>query len=196
LEKTITVSRLPAMPDGVRQQGETPYGKKKSYTARHEDEHARSAPKRIIEPEPDGVPASKGMPDSEPQEDERKHKKSWADKPRPDKAKGEKRSDIGRDQKPRDEKRQSDGSRGVTHGDKKLGDKPFRAKRPEDKKSYRKKPKVKTGSKTEGKKHRVKIEGNKPRGDKPSEKVGPKTEGKKPNKKTKRATLTLKGTTK
>jgi ATP-dependent RNA helicase DeaD len=193
LEKTITVARLPAMPDGVRQRGETPYSKKKAYTERHEGEHVRTAPKRIIESEPDGVPASKGMPDGEPQEEGRKHKKSWADKPRPDKAKGEKRADTGADQKLRDEKRQSDEPRGVTHRDKKRGDKPLRAERSEDKKSYGKKPKVKTGSKAKGKKRRVKTEGNKPRGDKVSEKVRPKTEEKKPNKKTKRATLTLKG---
>ena len=36
LEKTITVARLAAAPDGVRQRGETPYSKKKDSAARRE----------------------------------------------------------------------------------------------------------------------------------------------------------------
>ena len=57
LEKTITVVRLAAAPDGVRQRGETPYSKKKDSAARREGPagQATTAPGRIVEPEPDGA---------------------------------------------------------------------------------------------------------------------------------------------
>ena len=173
LEKTISVARLPAMPDGVRQRGETPYSKKKSYPARHEGERANTEPKRIIEPELESVAASKRNLDGEPQGEGRKHKKNLVDKHRRDKARGKKHLDIGAGQK-----LQGDDNQKVTHQGKNPGDKPLRAKRSEGKKSYGKKPRVKTGPKAEGKKRQL------------------KAEGKKSSKRTKRATLTLKGVAK
>lgn len=123
LEKTITVTRLGAKPNGDRQRTATPYAKK---------------------------------------------------------------ADTARREAPRE----------GTRRDEKSGDKPLEAKRSKDKKPNGKKPRVKPGSKPDGKKRRAKTDENKPRGDKRREKVGPKPEAKKPGKKTKRATLTLRGTAK
>ncbi len=204
LEKTITVARLAAAPDGVRQRGETPYSKKKDSAARREGPagQATTAPGRIVEPEPDGASPAKGRQNNEPQEGPRQHKKPWANKPGPDrdktakakteKAKTEKVADAGADhkpraQKPRHEKRHDDKPQEGTRRDENPGDKPLRAKRSEHKKPHGKKPWEKTGSKNEDKKRR---------GDKPWEKTGPKKEGKKRDKIEKRATLTLKGTAK
>jgi ATP-dependent RNA helicase DeaD len=64
LEKTITVSRLAGIPDGVRQRSDKPYGKKKAYAAKHAG-HAKSAPGRSIELEPDKAPVIK-RPHDEP----------------------------------------------------------------------------------------------------------------------------------
>ncbi len=86
LEKTITVSRLAGIPDGVRQRGDKPYGKKKAYAAKHAG-HAKSAPGRSIELEPDKAPAGK-----EPQDEP-----SRADKP---KAKDREQDDKHRGVKP------------------------------------------------------------------------------------------------
>ena len=88
-------------------------------------------------------------------------------------ARGKKRLGIGAEQK-----LQGDDNQKVTHQGKNPGDKPLRAKRSEGKKSYGKKPRVKTGPKAEGKKRQL------------------KAEGKKSSKRTKRATLTLKGVAK
>ena len=179
LEKTITVARLAAKPDGDRYRADALHGKKADTPRRDgPGAHARTAPKRSAAPKPGRAPARKEMQDAEPQDGGRKHKKPWADKPRPNKANAEKRAD----QKPHHEKRQSDEPQDAKRRDEKPGDKPSEAKRSKDKKPYGKKPKAKPGSKLEGKKHRVK--------------VGPKPEAKIPTKKAKRATLTLKATAK
>ena len=68
LEKTITLTRLAGIPDGVRQRGGKPYGKKKAYAARH-DAHAKAAPGRVVELEPDKAPAGKGPQDEGPRGD-------------------------------------------------------------------------------------------------------------------------------
>lgn len=197
LEKTITVARLDAMPDGVRQRSETPYGKKNTNAALQEGPggHARAAPKRVNEPRTDSVPASIGMPANEPQKDGRKHK-NWADKPRPDKAKEKKRADIDADRKPRDEKRKSNAPRKVTRRDEKPGGTPVGGRVSEERNSYGKKPRDRNGTKAQGKKRWVKTEDDKAPGDKLWEKGQAKTDGKKAKKKAKRATLTLKGPTK
>jgi len=130
LEKTITVTRLAAMPDGVRQRSDKPYGKKKAYTARHEERGGRAttAPKHINKLEPDRAPAGKAMPDGGPQAEARRPKNSWADKPKDEKT---------REEKPRN---------------KKPRDKSLWAKKSEDKKPHGTKPWEKTGQKAKDKK--------------------------------------------
>ncbi len=205
LEKTITVTRLAAMPDGVRQRGEKPYGKKKAYAARHDAHgghggHATTAPRRIIELEPDRAPAGKGMQDAGPQADGRKDKKTWADKPKTEIARADKPADIGADQKPHFEKPQGDKSRDEKpQGDKPRDEKPqgdklrndgpkdekTRAEKTREEKPRHEKPRDKTlwAKKSEDKK---------PHGIKPWE----KPKGKKLNKKAKLAKLVLKATAK
>ncbi|MBL6955023.1 MAG: DEAD/DEAH box helicase [Alphaproteobacteria bacterium] len=195
LEKTITVTRLAAMPDGVRQRGEKPYGKKKAYAARHDAHgghggHATTAPRRIIELEPDRAPAGKGMQDAGPQADGRKDKKTWADKPKTEIARADKPADIGADQKPhfekpRDEKPQGDKPRDEKPRNDGPKDGKTRAEKTREEKPRHEKPRDKTlwAKKSEDKK---------PHGIKPWE----KPKGKKLNKKAKLAKLVLKATAK
>ena len=178
LEKTITVTRLAAMPDGVRQRGDKPYGKKKAYAARH-DGHTAPAPRRIIELEPDKAPEGKQPQDEGPKAEKPKVRKSWADKPKTDKAPADIPAGNGGNQKAQDEKPRDD----------KLKDEKTRAE-----KSREEKPRhAKTRDKTLWAK---KSEDKKPQGFKPWEKTGKKAKGKKLNKKAKLAKLVLKASAK
>ncbi|MDA1099243.1 MAG: DEAD/DEAH box helicase [Proteobacteria bacterium] len=171
LEKTIAVTRLAGIPDGIRQSGDKPYGKKKAYAARHDghDRHTSSAPRRIIELEPDKAPAGKG-----PQ-----NEISWADRPRAENARADQTIDIAETQKPQYEK-----SRHQHPKDEKTRAEKSREEKPRHPKTRDQTPWAeKSGD-------------SKPHGTKPWEKTAKKAKGKKLNKKAKLAKLVLKASTK
>ena len=178
LEKTITVSRLAAMPEGVRQRSDKPYGKKKAFAARH-DGHAAPAPRRIIELEPDKAPGGKQPQDDGPKAHKPRAEKTWADQPKTDKAPANKPTDNGGDQKAQDEKpRDAEPRNDKPKTDKTREEKP-RHPKPRDRTLWAKKSEDKN-----------------PHGSKPWEITGKKAKGKKLNKKAKLAKLVLKASTK
>jgi ATP-dependent RNA helicase DeaD len=178
LEKTITVSRLAAMPEGVRQRSDKPYGKKKAFAARH-DGHAAPAPRRVIELEPDKAPGGKQPQDDGPKAHKPRAEKTWADQPKTDKAPANKPTDNGGDQKAQDEKpRDAEPRNDKPKTDKTREEKP-RHPKPRDRTLWAKKSEDKN-----------------PHGSKPWENTGKKAKGKKLNKKAKLAKLVLKASTK
>ena len=69
LEKSITLTRLPGIPENVRPRGGKPHGRKKAYAG------------RIIELEPDKAPPGKGPQDDGPQAEKSEGKKPHGKKP-------------------------------------------------------------------------------------------------------------------